>query len=52
MQPFRELIFHTFNNLQVADGHASPSKHVQVILIMGCGDPCSDALRMNPRMIY
>ena len=33
---------YTFNNLQVTDGCVSPSKHVQVILIMGwivgCGE--------------
>ena len=45
---------YTFNNLQVTDGCVSPSKYVQVILIMGCtvgcADPCSDALRVNPRI--
>ena len=51
---FRVWLSYTFNNLQVTDGCVSPSKHVQVILIMGCivgcGDPCSDALRVNPRI--
>ena len=45
---------HTFNNLQVTDGCVSPSKHVQVIRIMGCivgcGNSCSDALRVNTRI--
>jgi hypothetical protein len=33
---FRVWLPYTFNYLQVTDGCASPSKHVQVILIMGC----------------
>jgi hypothetical protein len=33
---FRVWLSYTFNNLQVTDGCVSPSKYVQVILIMGC----------------
>ncbi len=47
---FRVWLSYTFNNLQVTDGCVSPSKYVQVILIMGCILGCGDPrLSLNER---
>jgi len=41
---FRVWLSYTFNNLQVTDGCVSPSKYVQVMIIMGCIVGCGDIL--------
>jgi hypothetical protein len=41
---FRVWLSYTFNNLQVTDGCVSPSKHVQIRLIVGCIVGCGKAL--------
>jgi hypothetical protein len=52
-QPFQSVAILYIQQLAGRGRCVSPSKYVQVILIMGCivgcgGYPCSDALRVNP----